>query len=296
MMVRPDLDMLGAFVAAAELGSFRAAAAAEFITPAALGKRIQLLEEQLGAALFVRTSRKITLTPRGRELLPRARQVLQEAQACLVGEGGGGALELTVGTRHELGMSWLLPMRGALEAALPQAQLHYYFGASADLERRLLEHRLDAAVSSHAPATSRLEGFLLHREDYAFVAAPALLCAQPLERGADARSHCLLDIDERLPLYGYCQFDAYQHPPLRFVRRRYMGTIEAVRALALAGEGVAVLPRYYVHDALTTGALTRILPDLPLGHDHFRLWCREGSPHRDLFEQMATVMRDHPLA
>jgi LysR family transcriptional regulator, glycine cleavage system transcriptional activator len=295
MESRLDLDMLAAFVAAAELGSFRAAAQAEFITAAALGKRIQTLEAQLGGALFARTSRQITLTPQGAALLPRARRLLHEAQECLREGAQGVAHELTLGTRHELGMSWLLPMRHALAAAQPQVLLHYYFGAVADLERRLLEHRLDAIVTSHEPATARLEGILLHREDYTFVAAPALLAQRALSCGEDALGHALIDIDEGLPLFGYCQFDARRHPPLRFMQRRYMGTIEAVRALVLAGEGVAVLPSYFVAEQLAAGQLVRVLPELPLGHDHFRLWHREGSPHRAAFEAMAGVMREAHL-
>src|SRR5688572_16866438 len=115
----PALDSLRCFVEAARLLNFRAAARAVALTPAALGQRIRQLEEQVGTRLFHRTTRSVVLTEPGLALVPYAQRALASAADCLRagrGEVGPSALELVVGTRHELGLSWLTPILPDLEA------------------------------------------------------------------------------------------------------------------------------------------------------------------------------------
>jgi DNA-binding transcriptional LysR family regulator len=77
---RPDTDLdirsLRAFVAAAEELHFTRAAARLFVAQQALSRDIRRLEERVGTPLFVRSTRRVTLTPEGRRLLERARPLL----------------------------------------------------------------------------------------------------------------------------------------------------------------------------------------------------------------------------
>jgi len=77
---RPDVDLdlrsLRYFVAAAEELHFTRAAERLFVAQQALSRDIRRLEVQLGVALFVRTTRKVTLTAEGERLLVRAREIL----------------------------------------------------------------------------------------------------------------------------------------------------------------------------------------------------------------------------
>lgn len=75
-----SLTGLIAFARAGSLGSYTAAARALAVSPSAISKSIQRLEQQLGIALFTRTTRSLTLTPEGRDLHERALRLLQEAQ------------------------------------------------------------------------------------------------------------------------------------------------------------------------------------------------------------------------
>lgn len=76
MRVRLSLPQLSTFLKLAELGSFRDAAIALGISQPALSRTIQLVETRLGARLFDRDTRKVTLTPTGEQLLPRAKRLL----------------------------------------------------------------------------------------------------------------------------------------------------------------------------------------------------------------------------
>ena len=82
-----DLDALRAFLAVADTGSFRAAAAALHLSPSALSRRIERLETGLSIRLFERSTRKVELTTPGRSFVPRARHVLYELDEALLGIG-----------------------------------------------------------------------------------------------------------------------------------------------------------------------------------------------------------------
>src|SRR5690606_34948418 len=75
---------LEAFVAAATLGSFSDAARAEGVSPALIGRRIDALEARLGVRLFIRSTRKLSLTVEGETLLediPGILDALQQTEA-----------------------------------------------------------------------------------------------------------------------------------------------------------------------------------------------------------------------
>src|SRR5690606_3598750 len=109
--------------------SFRVAAREVALSAPAFSDRIRRLEEDLGMELFARTTRRITLTEPGSRLLPRARVVLAEARACVRAVAGEGAapVELMVGTRFELGLSWLTPSLDQLGRRAPWRTLHLVF-------------------------------------------------------------------------------------------------------------------------------------------------------------------------
>lgn len=74
---------LRAFAAVVDLGGFHRAAEALNISQSALSRRIQRLEAAIGAALLERTTRRVALTPVGRELLPLVRRMLEEFDTSL---------------------------------------------------------------------------------------------------------------------------------------------------------------------------------------------------------------------
>jgi DNA-binding transcriptional LysR family regulator len=80
MATRPDFLGLEAFVAVAERGSFRLAAAHLGITQTALSHRMRKLESYLGVSLLHRTTRRVSITPSGLSLLPRAKALIEDAQ------------------------------------------------------------------------------------------------------------------------------------------------------------------------------------------------------------------------
>jgi len=96
------IDFLGieAFLSIAESGSFHRAAAQLNLSQTALSHRVRKLEDDLGLKLFVRTTRKVSLTPAGLELLPRARSMVESlATSCeaLRAQGQERQARITIG-------------------------------------------------------------------------------------------------------------------------------------------------------------------------------------------------------
>ncbi len=86
-----DLLDLKAFVTVAELGSFVRTAEALSLSQPALSRRIQKLEESLGAPLLERSTRHVRLTMIGRDFLPKVRRFIDELENAVLGISDLGA-------------------------------------------------------------------------------------------------------------------------------------------------------------------------------------------------------------
>ncbi len=294
----PTIDSLLAFSEVARWLSFRAAARALALTPTALGQRVRQLEERVGRPLFLRTTRRVSLTEAGLALVPAAQAAIAATGDCLRagrGETGPPPQDLVVGTRHELGMSWIMPLLPLVRRARPELTLHVYFGSGPDLLLRVRAGEVSCAVGSMRVDDPALDSVRLHREDYVFVAAPMLLRRRPLRRAADAERHTLIDERPALPLFSYWRDAAGGAMPLRFGRVIHFGTIAAIRAGVLAGDGVAVLPHYLVDGDLRARRLAVVFPRVRPLHDYFRLIFRADDPRAALYRALGALMATVPL-
>ena len=294
----PDLESLRCFHAAAQHLNFRLAAKSVGLSPAAFGDRIKRLEDMFGARLFERTTRRIVLTPAGERLWPQARRALDEAQRCaevVAGSDHKIPFRLTIGTRFELGMSWLTPALGPLERAQPERQLDLFFGDTPAMLQALQRTEIDCLITSARITKGGLVYARLHEEKYAFVGSKKLLTQTPLSRREHASRHCLLELNGELPLFRYFLDARPGDEVWAFERTQFLGTIGPVKARVLEGAGVAVLPLYFVDKELERGRLVRIMPRVSMPVDWFRLVWHESHPRQDDLHGLAGELSDHPL-
>jgi DNA-binding transcriptional LysR family regulator len=291
----PSVESLRCFFAAAQHLNFRRAAGEVGLTATAFSERIRALERELGAQLFTRTTRRVELTAAGRALVPACERALGSVQACLsaVSTPEKLGVRLQLGTRFELGLSWLVPALIELERARPSFQVDLYFGSGRDILEQLERGAVDAAVTSAPVARANWRGDVLHPETYAFVGAAPLLRSRPLRTPRDARRHTLLDVDETLPLARYLMSAT---PAIQFERIRLCGAGASVLARVLAGDGVAVLPTYMIAPDLRSKRLRVLLPRVRLLSDSFRLVYRQTSPHADALSELVGFLRGRPLS
>ncbi|MCA9490667.1 MAG: LysR family transcriptional regulator [Myxococcales bacterium] len=288
-----DFDSLRCFTAAADTLNFRAAAKQVGLSPGAFSDRIRRLEEELGTRLFDRTTRRAHLTAPGHRLLPHAMQLLADIDACrrvANTEEANRPYTLTVGTRYELGVSWLAPALTDLRLTRPNRRIHLNMGDSPELLERTRNGTIDATVTSSRLADGTLRYATLHAEDYAFVGT-----SQEVDGPDDVRDLTLVDISEDLPLFRYLLDALPDGRPWPFAHHAYMGGIAAIRVRVLAGDGVAVLPRYFIQPDIDARRVRELLPGQPLHRDAFRLVWRAHHPLEEALLELAEELRGLPL-
>jgi DNA-binding transcriptional LysR family regulator len=177
-----ELRQLRYFVTVAEELHFGRAAKRLHMTQPPLSQTIQALEEILGAALFVRSRREVSLSAAGQALLPEARRLLDQAQGLpeLARRAAGGeAGRLALAFVSSADYSVLPPFLRAYRAAFPQVQISLR-EATSDLQLDdLLHGRIDAGLLI-PPLSERVRVDL----DYLPVLSEPLILAAPA--GLDA--------------------------------------------------------------------------------------------------------------
>jgi len=149
-----EVKQLSHFVAVADERHFTRAARRMHIVQSGLSTSIRALEQQVGAALFVRSTRRVELTEAGRVLLVEARRILAAI------ESARGAVAQVQGL-----------LRGKLSIGIPQS-LSPYFDLPATLGRFRAAHPGVEIRLRQAGAAVLLEGIADSRLDLAFVPLP----------------------------------------------------------------------------------------------------------------------------
>ncbi|BDH03542.1 LysR family transcriptional regulator [Streptomyces seoulensis] len=140
--------LLRAFVAVAEELHFTRAAARLHVAQQALSRDVRRLERELGAELFVRTTRQVTLTPDGERLLPHARRVLAAQDDLLA--AFGSARPLLVDLNSEGPLTARRVLLRARELAPGNEMLARYEHGLTGAAAALLAGRLDVSFGRFA--------------------------------------------------------------------------------------------------------------------------------------------------
>ena len=122
----PDLEAWAIFACVVEHRSFSAAADAIGVSKATVSKAISRLEAHLGASLFHRTSRKLTLTESGKQLAEHAQRILAEAQCAEEAARDTATLPaglIRIAAPMTFGMTYLAPAIVEFLAANPGIQI-----------------------------------------------------------------------------------------------------------------------------------------------------------------------------
>lgn len=152
-----DTASLQAFLTVARLRSFSRAAPLLHLTQPAVSKRIAALEASLGAVLFDRLAREVSLTEAGRALLPRALRIVEEMADCqralhnLTGRVDGS---LRIGTSHHIGLHRLPAVLRSYTARYPEVRLDLTFLASEDALQAVRTGDLELGIVTLPPTAA----------------------------------------------------------------------------------------------------------------------------------------------
>jgi DNA-binding transcriptional LysR family regulator len=148
--MKPNMDLrqLRCFVLAAEELHFGRAAQKLNMLPSAFGRFIRLLEEDIGAQLFARTTRNVALTDEGKQLLRDARKLLTHADEVQSRFREGARLKakkLRVGAIDSAAVGLLPMLLNDFRKEYPGVELQLLEDKTIRLLPRVLSGRLDLA-------------------------------------------------------------------------------------------------------------------------------------------------------
>lgn len=253
----PSNTSLMAFEAAARHGSFARAAGELALTEGAISRQIGRLEAFLGVTLFERIGNRVRLLPNGERYATQVRELLDRLDRdsqYLIGQPSDGA-SLDVAVIPTFAVRWLIPRLSRFRQAHPNITVHL-------AERMdpfvLAGSGFDAAIHFEHPAWTGMRTYPLLHEVLVPVCHPGLLTG---DKG-------IADLDKLPRLHRRQNPEAWQryaeesgiplaHPAIGARFDLHAMLIEA----ALAGLGVALVPRLYVETELAQGRLVAPWPE-----------------------------------
>ena len=258
------MDLIAAFrtfVRISETGSFSAVAREVGATQPAISRQIAQLEEHLGARLIQRTTRSLSLTADGQDLLEHARHVLAAVEETEVAVGRrklslDGLVRL--GCPSAFGRLTVAPRLGRLLERHPGLEVELCL--SDDLID-MVQSRLDLAIRVGEVTDAALVARRIGSAVGDTVAAASYLERQgePAHPRDLAAHECLIFTRAPEPMRWSFVGDGGTTEVLVQGRLRTDG-IEALAAAMVSGLGIARVPLWLVRDELADGRVRRILP------------------------------------
>ena len=283
----PSLSSLRTYVRLVERGSLSAAARDMGTTQPTVSRQLQELESAYGAALIVRTTRSLRMTPAGTLVYEQARLILQADESLrerLATDSTHVSGRIQVAAPSGFGAFVVTPFCGDFVKRHPDATIDVRL---TDRQVDLVGDGTDVAIRIGRLADSSLFAQPLGRLDEVVVAHPALL-DRAVRRPADLErllwilfSGLKAGADLRLAR-------GTRAHKLSVAARMSTDQIVAHREALLAGAGVGVIHLYAVQADIDAGRLSRLLPEwtLPAWPMHalfpvrtppnrVRVWCSE---------------------
>ena len=254
---------LESFVSVAARGSLTAAAQAEGVAPAVMGRRIDALEERLGVKLFVRTTRRISLTHEGSAFLESCQRLLADLASAESGVSAGGVRasgHLRVTAPAGFGRRHVAPLVPRYLAAHPEVKV------SLNLSDRVVDivhEGVDCAVRVGDLPDSSLVSVRLADNRRLCVASPAYLERMGVPAHPDdlARHECLTLSSDASQTRGWAFSIDGAVTHLRLNGRLDCCDGQVLHDWCLAGLGLAWRSTWEVQNDLRHGRLVSVLDD-----------------------------------
>ncbi|WP_205891097.1 LysR family transcriptional regulator [Pseudomonas frederiksbergensis] len=258
------LTSMGAFVMAAESGSYASAAERLGLSPQMVAKHVAALEQRLGARLLNRTTRRQSLTELGSAYYERCKHILNEAQAAdslaqIMNDTPRGKLKISAPVTF--GSYSLMPFVTEFLRQHPEVEIDLHL---TDRFVDLVEEGYEVTFRIGPLTASSLTARPLAPYRLVACAAPSYLT----DRGVpqipdDLKNHeCLGYAYWSRPAdreWVFCKGSAVER--VQVVSRLQVNESKALLSAALDGFGIVLGPEDFLEPALRSGELVRLLAD-----------------------------------
>jgi DNA-binding transcriptional LysR family regulator len=287
-----NIHDLEAFVAVVETGSIVGASARLNLTQPGVTRRIQNLEERLGAALLDRQSKPLKPNPAGREAYEHGRRVLRSLDDLKAGVSPTGEVqgEFRLGIMPYLSEAALALPLDQLRSAFPKLTLRVTSGWSLRLVEQVARSELDAAALCLADGVNPPDDLIaddLGTQAVLLVAAPMLAVPKPANLSDLSRFPWVMNENG-------CGFRTFIRQRFEAERLPFRVAVEALSAdlrLSLVARGLGI---GIVTPAAFAGSAWRNaveIVDAPEFRPHVRVWILHRPPAGRLSRPIA-LFRD----
>ena len=256
-----DLNEISVFVKVVQTGSFTQTARQLGMPNSTVSHKVRSLEKRLGVQLIQRTTRKLHVTPSGQAYFARCHQGLEEitgAEAELATSQSEAQGLLRITAPVELGSSVLPGLVSNFMRAHTKVKLELVL---TDRRVDLLSEGVDLAIRAGVLQDSTLIARKLGEVYFAPFASPGYLKqAGPLAHPKDLRHHRCIQFTAA----GKSQWtllNAKTQAVVPMSEQLMINDLNMVKALAVAGDGVALLPTFHCYHEVKERALKRVLPE-----------------------------------
>lgn len=262
------------FVLAAETLNISAAGKQLGLAPSVASARLSKLETQLGADLFHRSTRKVSLSLEGQAFLPYAREIIAQEDAGLAALGKGKSTvsgTLRFAASSTFAQRFIAPILPEFLDAYPDVNVELKLS---DTQMSLIEGGFDLALRNYAAADSSLIGRRLAEDTRVLCASPEYLKTHgtPVTPD-DLTAHQLLVFLNAKPRRLVSANDDRDctFPPSGAKSRVVCDDGASMRIAAKAGVGICMSSLWNIHTELQEGSLVRVLPDYTID-DNAAIW------------------------
>lgn len=257
----PSTSALAAFDSVARLGSFSSAADELSLTQGAISRQVSGLEEQLGVALFDRTSRGVKLTAAGADYAKAVAHALAQIRsASLQVMTKRHSDQLTLAILPTFGTRWLMPRIPGFVARHPEITLNFVTRIGMfDFDRDGVDMAIHVGpMGEEGPDWPGTECTFLMEEKVAPVCSPEFLAAHRIDAARDLLRLPLLHMASRPGAWGHW-FDSLgiAETPNQGMRFEQFGSVAQA---AMAGLGLALMPLFLIDAELAGGQLVEAFP------------------------------------
>lgn len=277
MSALPPLTAVRAFEAVARHLSFTKAAEELGMTQAAVSYQIRMLEERVGASLFLRKPRQIALSETGARLAPEVKSAFDTLRDAFADSRGRVEGMLAISSVPTFASHWLAANIGLFQLAHPDIAVRVE--SSAHLVDFGAEE-FDAGIRATSKLTAGMVGHLLLRAEFAPMLSPKLVEEYQVREPADLLRVPQITPDDPwlcawLELVGVPARTAADRPFSR------LGSQNLEAAAAIAGRGVAMLTPPFYADDVAAGRLAQPFDTVGWdGHAYYFVYpeARRNSP------------------
>lgn len=260
------IDALRLLLDVAAAGSFSSAARRRSLATSTVALAVDQLEQEFGATLITRSTRRLTFTREGETLLEDARRLVADWDAALANLSDDGALSgpIRLTASNDFGRSQLSPLLDAYQARHPGLRMSLLLS---DSTLDLIAGGIDLAIRSGPLPDSSLHARLLMPGGRVVCASPAYWAraGRPAHPSELAAHNCLVLARPDAPLATWRFVDDGRHVAVKVSGDRETNDGGLLREWAVQGHGVILKNQWDVRRELADGRLETALDAFSAG-------------------------------